>query len=210
MILDLLLRDAGSPLTSIFFLTSPMNLAGSFSLDCLHDLEAFLDFCIVIWYLAANIPLADISHYNIIKISLSEGNFSPILLECAHGISVPLNCSGKERKNQWTLDIKCNSLLTQGSHTLASWKNSPLKAVCNSHSSFPRIWTERKRKYTACAFIYNIFPFQTSIVIAGKQNAVSTVRIFSFSFWMIKVWMVKHSLKKNKNIHFLAQPSGCS
>lgn len=25
---------------------------------------------------------------------------------------------------------------------------------------------------------------------------------------MIKVWMAKHSLKKNKNIHFLAQPNG--
>lgn len=133
--------------------------------------------------------------------------FPNFLLECAHGICVPLNCSGKERKNQWTLDLKCNSLLTQGSQTLACWKNSPLKAVCNSHSSFPRIWTERKRKYIAYVFTYNIFPFWTPTVTAGKQNAVSTVKISSFSLWMIKVWWLSTGFKK-KN-HCLAQRHGC-
>lgn len=165
-----------------------MRPAGSFSPDCLYDLEAFLKFYIVIWHLAVNIPLADTSHYNIIKISLSKGKFSPILLECAYETHVPLNCSGKERKKPVNSWLKCNSLLTQGSHTLTSCKESPLKAVRNSYSSFPWIWIERKRKYTAYVFTYSIFPFQTSIVIAGKQNAVSTVRISSFSFWMIKVW----------------------
>lgn len=79
------------------FLLFHVSPAGS-SPDDLYDLQAFLNFCTVIWYLAVNIPPAASSFYNIIKISLSAAKFFPnSTWLCLWNL---LNCSGKTNPSE--------------------------------------------------------------------------------------------------------------